>query len=275
MSVVSVQNWFYFNSGSEAGTNWTNDTNAFDNDNTTYAYRIVPKNVAKETTKWIKGTGNNVPALDDADNPISNVYIRITYQLASSNLTLYMLPIYNGVDGLDNSMVYSSSGKTTRTWDITKATNAPATWTWNDVRNLDISMYAKNANTTTAYQASIYFIEIGVKYSTETGNYGIEIYNEDGSTILQVADRWLRAVASTVISSAGTTTFSNVLPEANSNDGSDFYCLAISLETNKMAYCATGISISGYDVIVTTRRMFSTLFSTIVYGDTLLILFGY
>jgi len=99
---------------------------------------------------------------------ISKVEIR-TYGNSSSGNATYLRPVFNGVDDGDNhNSGLSDSGEWSNWFDITEDTNAPASWTWTDVKNLDCDAeFAKLA----IGGSTLYIIQIKVTYTYESAPY--------------------------------------------------------------------------------------------------------
>lgn len=167
--------YFNYNAGSEAGTNWTNESYAWDGVYYGFdaATRIVAANT-DETTKWVKceTIGTTLPS-----DTILKVYAVVLYSSTNTSVKPKFCPVFGGSTDGDTYELTGVAGGAYSFTDITTSTNAPSTWTWTDVQNLDIRLWGKNTSATTPYQLSI--IEIGLYIEHQTNHY---IYYRKSST---------------------------------------------------------------------------------------------
>jgi hypothetical protein len=153
-----------FDTGTEAGSNWSNDSNAWDGNDSTYATRNVAK-ASTETTKWIKATSQDLTC---SLSNIKKVEIGVRASSADSDdIDIYVIPIFGGTtDG--NTYVQTDVYSATTYWfDITSDSNAPSTWTQSDIEGLDIKVFGANTNFMNAYNLYIHEFYIRV---TEPGS---------------------------------------------------------------------------------------------------------
>ncbi len=168
-----------YNAGSEAGTNWTDDSNAWNDTDGNYATRSIAKNTAFETTKWIKGTAHDNTV---SSGTITKVEIGVEAKASGAgNCQLQLVPMFGGsTDGDTHNTEELGTSDSTTWFDITSDTNAPDPWTWTDVNNLDVRMYGDNDNAFSARTISIDQIYLKVSYS---GIGLIEETVDDGFTL--------------------------------------------------------------------------------------------
>lgn len=164
-----------FNSGSEAGSNWSNDANAWDGSTGTASTREIAKNTSKETSKWIK-----VSTPDDTcqTGTISKVEIGVNAKQSGSSMNVYLVPIFGGsTDGSEYSQALTTSA-TTYWKDITSDGNGPgsSSWTQSHVNNLDIKAYGSNSSFSSARTISIYEFYIRVTFSVSNPRSSKKLY---------------------------------------------------------------------------------------------------
>lgn len=159
---------YNFTAGSDNG-DWSNEANAWDETNGTYATREIAKNTSFETSKWIKGTTNDAPASGD---DIRKVEIGVEAKASNSgNCQLRLVPMFGGSSDGDNHDTAELGTSDSTTWfDITEDTNAPGTWSWSDVQDLDVRMFGDNDAGFSARTISIDQIYVRVSAGAETYN---------------------------------------------------------------------------------------------------------
>jgi len=147
-SASALSSHYYFDSYS-AGTAWaTNPANMVDGNETSYASTTTNSDV--ELLNGNNGTGTNL-------GRISTVEIR-AYGYYSSNDEVTLVPVFGGSSDGDGHT--SAVPATTAAWgqwfDITSDTNAPATWSWDDVQNLDTDVnYVKSGGGQLTYVGEV------------------------------------------------------------------------------------------------------------------------
>jgi len=134
---------YIYSAGNESGSWWTDDSYAWDNNSSTYATRLFAKNTGRETTKWIRGTTNNAPT---SGNTITKVEVGVMCKVISTDLYLYTVPFFNGSTNGSEYNLNATTSNATYWKDVTNSTNAPSTWSWSDVRNLDIKVYGESVS---------------------------------------------------------------------------------------------------------------------------------
>jgi len=121
--------------------------------------------------------GNTCPATNYGT--ISKVEIRAYGNSSSGNAT-YFRPVFGGTDDGDNhNSGLADSGEWSSWFDITTDTNAPGTWDWDDVKNLDLDAeFVKSG----IGGSTLYIIQIKVTY-TEPASAEMEISGSGQITI--------------------------------------------------------------------------------------------
>jgi len=179
----------------QSNVNWTNGANAVDSNTGTFATRTIPNNSADDSANYLLGSA--MPVVTNLGT-IKKVELGFEGKAnVSSSLTAKCIPIFDGIDTGDIFILPISGYLTTSDniyWiDITTGTNAPETWTWDDIQNLDIKIYGLNVNASTRVM-SINQIILKISYEEEgnivlnetlslSENFGIttyEIYDESG-----------------------------------------------------------------------------------------------
>jgi hypothetical protein len=151
--------------GSDPNNGWSDDSDAWDGDFFTWAYRNVTTTYATEATNHLKYTGNDNTSSGNYDIDIVTLYI---YNFAQGPCTLYIQPVYNGTPGTvydEYRPPYTTNFLMFHDINITDDPLAPGTWTWNDINNLEIKVWA------VADSGTVYFgyceCHVIVNYSEE------------------------------------------------------------------------------------------------------------
>ncbi len=157
---------YIFNAGTSVY--WTNDTYSWDNTDDTYAYRDIPRRSADDSANYLEGNANGVPSNAYV---ITDVEIGVEGYFEDTDITVYALPRFGGTT---NGSSYSISGFTTTDTDtvfwasVFSDANAPSTWTWSDVQNMDMRIYGSNAD-----NAQPRLLYIDQMYVRVTYNYNV------------------------------------------------------------------------------------------------------
>ncbi len=130
----------------DAATYWTDDSNAADGNENTFAYRDTNE-VAKETSAWLKGTVNDFATATGTINTVEiGLMSSATTTVGKGATTHYSVPIFGGTtDGAEYSRINVG---TTGEWywhTITNDSQAPGTWNWSDIQALDVKSYVAQA----------------------------------------------------------------------------------------------------------------------------------
>lgn len=100
---------------------------------------------------------------------ITKVEIRAYGQEAQTgNVSLYLQPVFSGGNGDTHDLLpdFSFGSNVWSQWfDITSDTNAPGTWSWSDVQNLDMTVYGEQNESGPGSVQRIGKIDIRVTYS--------------------------------------------------------------------------------------------------------------
>jgi len=159
---------YSFSSGSEAGANWTSLNDAWDGNLASNANRFVNSWVGQETDKWIQAETNNAPA---SGGSLISIEVGIYFETGySGDITANIVPVFNGSTFGD---IHSLGAKTSSDWgyvDITNDTNAPGSWDWTDIQNLDLRCYGGNMTPSQGF-FRIYEFSIRVTYSEVVESY--------------------------------------------------------------------------------------------------------
>ncbi len=150
----TVTETYVYTTGVTSG--WIDSPYAWDVVDNTYAYRLVPGNSANDSGNYLLGTANNAPA---STKTIFGVELGIEGYTNGPDFVDYkIIPIFSGINWgatstIDGTNFGSVDGDGTYYVDITDDSNAPVSWTWNDIINLDARVHALNSSTTdiTAY----------------------------------------------------------------------------------------------------------------------------
>jgi hypothetical protein len=185
---------FYFNNY-DTGTAWsTSPGNMTDGNTSTYA----STSSGSETQQLISSN------FAIQSGTITKVEARVYgYQTNNQNGRIILTPVFGGTtDGTDHPYVAPvDNGNWSADFDITSDTNAPSTWTWSDLYNLDMKVkWEDNGSGNTAYVSKV---EYKVTYLT-SGTAYVELYNRTNSTVVTTAQTDSRTY--TLVSTGAFTT---------------------------------------------------------------------
>jgi hypothetical protein len=122
---------YYFN-GYDANECWGYDPAYMTDGSTgTYAYTNMPQ------TKIQLNNSNTCPGT--ALGVINQVEIR-AYGYGDGEDYIYLRPVFTGGDGNNYEWVPGTTASWSPYYDITNDPNAPSSWTWTDVQNLDVDV---------------------------------------------------------------------------------------------------------------------------------------
>lgn len=164
--------------------------NAYD---TSEAWAASPANMVDGSTSTYASTSSNGDTqlltsntCDGSDlGTITKVEIRV-YGYKSGGLTgtIRLTPVFSGGNGNDHDYTATTTATWSSWYDITADTNAPTTWTWTDVDNLDCRVTGIVAVGRTMYAAKV---EIQVTYSTAEAGQPMQLRGLD----VPYMRRWL------------------------------------------------------------------------------------
>ncbi len=173
--------------------NWINPTYAWDSTDDTYAARDIPRKSVDDSANYLLATSSTAT---DLGYTITAVEIGVEGYVEGTTVSAYLVPIFGGSTA---GSAYVISGTTLGTVDsdntyyvdITNDANAPATWTWNDVINLDIKVYGFNTSNSQYQYLYIDQIRIRVTYiipnDPPTGYFNSASQKTDGSGAVDIS----------------------------------------------------------------------------------------
>jgi hypothetical protein len=172
----STTDTYYFDSYDTGGEEWlTSPADMADVSAATYATSNLDGDVEHLTSNTSGGADIGT---------ITKVEIRArTYQDNDLSGSITLRPIFNGADGNDHGFTPPvATGDWSAYIDITTDTNAPSTWSWTDVVNLDADVvWNQNVGSNTGFVAKV---EIRVTYEDENVLSYAELYNKTNSTVV-------------------------------------------------------------------------------------------
>jgi hypothetical protein len=194
-SAVTNNATYYFNNY-DTGNAWsTNPANMVDSNTGTYASTNTDTQVEKLTSNTNSGTNLGT---------ITKVEIRVHgFQDNDTNGYVTLTPVFSGLSNGSghNFNLPKDTGDWSGYTDITTDPNAPSTWSWADVQNLNLDI-AWNVNGT-SNTASVSRIDIRVTYDTYGTAYA-ELYNRTNSTVVATVSN--NTTNYTLVRSAALTT---------------------------------------------------------------------
>lgn len=154
----------YYFDAYDGSNNWTtNPANMVDGDTGTFA------STTTRLTDYQDNTGNTCPGTNLGT--ITKVELRAYgYYQTSGGVNLRLIPRFGGSSNGDNhDLALGTSAAWTSWTDITTDTNAPGSWAWSDVDNLDVRVAGSwGTGSRTVYCAKV---EIQVTYTPGGTNY--------------------------------------------------------------------------------------------------------
>ncbi|MFC1654028.1 hypothetical protein ACFL1M_04240 [Patescibacteria group bacterium] len=174
----STQATYYFN-GYDSGTEEWSTNPSFMTDNNTANY------ASTSTDTDVHLLNSNTNGGSDLGT-ITAVEIRAySYQDTGSTGTVDLRPVFSGGDG-DNHNYTPPNGSGSAAWssyfDITTDTNAPSSWSWTDVQNLDNDVvWNSGGGGNTGYISKV---EVRVTYEDNTIIAYAQLYNTTNSTVV-------------------------------------------------------------------------------------------
>jgi hypothetical protein len=224
VSAADLSEYYYF-TAYDAGVTWaTNPANMVDGTETNYASTTT--NNDAQLLNVNNCTGTDLGA-------ITSVEIR-AYGYYSGNDEITLVPIFNGATGDDHTSAVPATTGAWGTWfDITSDTNAPGTWAWTDVVNLDTTVnYVKSGGAALTYVGEV---EVRVNY---TANNAPVVSNISMSHV-------------TIKGGNTVTIYANsTLHEVNDTDGVDtvqLFCNETETVTSLDTTCTSGVRIDATD----------------------------
>jgi len=147
---------YYFNDYDAGGEEWeTNPANMVDGDTGTLA-NSSPEYLDIELCNSNTCDGSGSGSITKVE---LRVYAKTNY---FNNETIVVRPVFSGGDGDDHTLTLYTTAQWSSYVDITSDTNAPATWTWSGIQNLDCDI---EYNPTNGSSANCYKVEIQVTYT--------------------------------------------------------------------------------------------------------------
>ena len=157
---------------------WTDPDYAKDNDVDLYASRDIPKKTGTggEPDFYIRSTANTS---EDLGGVITKVEIGFEGKVESTLISAFVQPRFNGdttpVDGtgveIAGSLIGTVDDNQPDYIEITNDTarpSRPAAWTWQDIEDLDVSIWARNSSNSATGFLYINQIYVQVQYTPNT-----------------------------------------------------------------------------------------------------------
>lgn len=171
---------YYFHSHSSS--QWSSPDQLNDGSLETFARTITDNHTHNHNS-------NNCPGTDLGD--ISKVEIRVYGYMDIANGAIRLVPVFSGGDGDNHDASLGTSPEWSIWFDITNDSNAPASWSWSDVQNMDGKVIYKPSLSDYKYAAKVEIrvtyeglvslagdLEVGGNLTTEgTGTFGDLVVN--------------------------------------------------------------------------------------------------
>ncbi|PLX21209.1 hypothetical protein C0584_03275 [Candidatus Parcubacteria bacterium] len=174
--------------------NWTNASNAYNSIDNNYASRDIPRRDEPDSSNYLEVNSNTAPSYSYA---ITKVEIGLEgYTEDTGDVTAYLLPRFGGsTDGTAQSVsgatLGASDSDATFYVDITNDSQAPGTWTWTDVQNLDVRIYGNNSDNGQPRFLYIDQVRIRVEYTIPndppTGSFNSIAQKTDGTGVVDIS----------------------------------------------------------------------------------------
>ncbi len=200
----STTSTYGFNSYDSVTENWTTTpANMVDGATSTYAATSADADVELLDGNSNAGTDLGI---------ITAVEVRaFSYQTTDTTGSVTLRPVFGGSSDGDNHNFTPPATIGSAAWsnyiDITTDTNAPGTWSWSDVQNLNLDVvWNANAGSNTGNVASV---EIRVTYEDSSVTANVELYNRTNTAVVTTvssSDNSYTRVRSAALSSNWDTT---------------------------------------------------------------------
>lgn len=144
---------------------WTSEANVTDADETNYAYDLVDKN---STGGLLIGTANTCPGTDLGTITKVEMIMDVGCESGeASYMDGLIAPLFGGTLDGDTRTADLLIGATPEkfTYDITTDTNAPGTWTWSDIQDLDLQTRGDNNASSNDIYYYCYVMWVRVTYT--------------------------------------------------------------------------------------------------------------
>ncbi len=182
-----------YDDGASHGT-WTTPGYAWNSTPDDYAVRLIPKQSgSEENLHYLTAIDNTATDLGYTINSVE-IVLEAHVQDLDANITVYVQPIFSGTatgtsQGFHEDILTISD--TVHYYDITNDGEAPGTWTWNDIMNLDIKLWGHNTSNSRNRSYYIDQLSIRVHYS-EPNDPPLGIFNSaefrtDGNGIVDIS----------------------------------------------------------------------------------------
>lgn len=158
---------YKYTSVSDPNSQWTSEANVTDVDETNYAYDTVSKNSVGSN---IIGTVNECDGTDLGTITKVEMLFKVGTEVGEeSYMDGLLAALYNGTtEGTTYITDFPTDGNpVTYSVDITNETNAPATWTWSDVQNLDMQTKGDNNASSNDISYRCYVLWVRVTYTPD------------------------------------------------------------------------------------------------------------
>jgi len=161
---MAITTTYNYTAGTDNG-DWSDEANAWDGDTSTYASVTCNNNTSDD---WIKGTANNTPTSGSAIQKVEvGVSINQSGYFTGSNYDhCVIIPVFNGSTNGSNYDIYTTTTQEDKFVDITNDSNAPSTWSWSDVNNLDFLIYYNDGSSSYTNQ-NVYEMYVRVTYLSD------------------------------------------------------------------------------------------------------------
>ncbi|MDA3840399.1 MAG: fibronectin type III domain-containing protein [Patescibacteria group bacterium] len=182
---------YEYDGGTSIG--WINSANAWDSVDGTYAKRDIPRRNVDDSANYLEANANSVPS---ETYTINSVEIGIEAYAESADVSAYLVPRFSGstsgsTQTLTGATMGTTDSGTTFYFDITNDAQAPGTWTWSDIQNLDVRIYGSNTNNGQPRELYVDQVRIQVDYSVPndppTGSFNSAAQKTDASGVVDVS----------------------------------------------------------------------------------------
>lgn len=228
MAIIIYDSGTNDSSGTES---WSNVANAFDGTSTTVASCSLGN---EDISDKLIGTANdNI----ETSKAIRSVYLYAEFT-SSDDISLnkcIMQPIFDGTTagdeyetGIDEE---DYEGSNRLLVNITNDSEAPGTWTWTAINNLDMNIYF------TAWDLGSTNIDLSIMgIFVIHHDYGIEVFDSSGNTKFDTTMRLMRHVGVEEEDESGATVGPFDLGYADSVSNQDFMVINVGDGDNHMPY---------------------------------------
>lgn len=206
MPIVQTITSYYYTAGTDPGSAWSSEAQVWDStlaaSSGNMGWMLCSTKGVSNTAKNLMSSVNNVSTV--AGNPITKVEIGYRGQIKNANMVVYLQPIFGGSSVGSAIMIDPGTTVTQTLWtDITTVAGSPATWTRQNVADLDVNLYGYSS-ATTAKASTLLIDAVLIRITESSGisqslNYvtnNTPVLNDDNFDNSSISTQWTQTTLS-------------------------------------------------------------------------------